>query len=73
MIELEREYQEKMDLLMNLKSLFYQDKKSFKKYLHEQSIVQQAKLLAFLQCNDSQFYKEVEEFTGGVRFKEVEV
>ena len=47
--------------------MFYKNKEYFKKLLHEQPIGQQARLMAFLQCNDSSFYKEVSDYTGGIK------
>lgn len=67
MNELERNYKEKSDTLNDLKSLFYRDKESFKKYFHSQSLMQQAKIMAFFQTNDSKFYEEVNKYTGGIK------
>lgn len=68
MNELEQNYKAKSETLNGFKELFYEDKAKFKKYIHSQSINQQAHLFAFLQCNDSEFYKEVNEYTGGISF-----
>jgi len=68
MNELEQKYKEKSEALNGLKELFYEDKAAFKKYLHSQPINQQARLFAFFQCNDSEFYKEINEYTGGISF-----
>lgn len=69
MNELEQSYKEKSGTLNFFKKLFYNDKEEFKKLLHKQPTGQQARLLAFFQVNDSKFYKEVEEYTGGISFK----
>lgn len=66
MNELEKRYTEKLNTLNGLKSLFYEDKEAFKKFIHKQSLIQQAKLFAFFQVNDSKFYNEVNEYTGGI-------
>jgi len=66
MNELEKRYAEKLNTLNGFKSLFYEDKEAFKKFIHKQSLTQQAKLFAFFQANDSEFYKEVNEYTGGI-------
>lgn len=67
MNELEREYQEKRAILDNLQRLFYSNPPAFKKYFHEQSINEQARTLAFIQVNDSEFYKDVNDYIGGVK------
>ena len=67
MNELERNYKEKLDTLNSLKSLFYRDKESFKEALHSQSLMQQAKIMAYFQTNDSKFYYEVNKYTGGIK------
>ena len=66
MNELEKRYTEKLNTLNGLKSLFYEDKEAFKKFIHKQSLIQQAKLFAFFQVNDSKFYNEVNEYTGRI-------
>lgn len=67
MNELEQNYREKSATLNGLKKMFYENKEYFKKFLHEQPIGQQARLMAFFQCNDSAFYKEVYDYTGGIK------
>lgn len=67
MNELEREYQEKRNILDHLHRLFYSNPPKFKRYFHEQSINEQAKTLAFIQVNDSEFYKDVNDYIGGVK------
>ena len=67
MSKLYEDYQRKREVLDGLKKLFYGDQEKFKRYFHEQNINEQARLLAFLQVNDSKFYKEVEEYTGGCK------
>lgn len=67
MDELEQKYQQKRDLLNNLKDMFYSNPPKFKKYFHEQNINNQARTLAFIQVNDSEFYKDVKDYVGGVK------
>lgn len=67
MNELEENCKKELDALNGLKAMFYQDKETFKEYLHRQSLTQQAKLMAFLSVNDSKFYKEVNDYTGGIK------
>lgn len=67
MDELEQKYQQKRDLLNNLKNMFYSNPPKFKKYFHEQNINNQARTLAFIQVNDSEFYKDVKDYVGGVK------
>lgn len=67
MNELDQKYQQKRDLLNNLKDMFYSNPPAFKKYFHEQSINDQAHTLAFIQVNDSEFYKDVNDYIGGVK------
>lgn len=67
MNELDQKYQQKRDLLNNLKDMFYSNPPAFKKYFHEQSINDQARTLAFIQVNDSEFYKDVNDYIGGVK------
>lgn len=68
MNELEQKYKQKSATLNGFKELFYEDKEAFKKFIHKQSLSQQARIFAFFQCNDSEFYKEVNEYTGGISF-----
>ena len=67
MNELEKRYNQKLEILNGMKEMFYKDKRSFKKYLQEQSLNHQAKLFAFLQVNDKEFYEEVNKYTGGIQ------
>lgn len=67
MNELEENYKKKLAALNGLKAVFYQDKETFKEYLHSQSLTQQAKIMTFFQVNDSKFYKEVNDYTGGIK------
>lgn len=67
MNELDQKYQQKRDLLNNLKDMFYSNPPAFKKYFHKQSINDQARTLAFIQVNDSEFYKDVNDYIGGVK------
>ncbi len=67
MDELEQKYQQKRDLLNNLKNMFYSNPPKFKKYFHEQNINNQARTLAFIQVNDNEFYKDVKDYVGGVK------
>lgn len=67
MNELEQNYKEKSTTLNGFKELFYKDKEEFKNFLHKQSLSQQIRLMAFFQVNDSEFYKEVENYTGGIK------
>lgn len=67
MNELERNYKEKSDTLNALKSLFYRDKERFKEYFHSQSLMSQARIMAFFQTNDSKFYDEINKYTEGIK------
>ena len=67
MNELEENCKKKLEVLNGLKAIFYQDKETFKECLHSQSLIQQAKLMAFFQVNDSKFYEEVNKYTGGIK------
>lgn len=67
MNELEKRYNQKLEILNGMKEMFYKDKRSFKKYLQEQSLNQQAKLFAFFAVNDKEFYEEVNKYTGGIQ------
>ncbi len=68
MNELEKRYKEKSDILNNFKKLFNEDKENFKQMLHNQSLGQQARILAFFLANDEEFYKQVNEYTGGAKY-----
>ncbi len=67
MNELSKEYQKKQEILTGLKEMFYNNPPKFKKFFHEQSITDQANTLAFIQVNDSEFYKDVNEYIGGIK------
>lgn len=68
MNELEENFQKKLNLLNNFKVMFFENKEYFKNYLHSFTLTQQAKIMAFFQANDSKFYKEVNDYTGGIKF-----
>lgn len=67
MNELERKYKEKSNTLNGFKDLFQDDKEMFKQLLHSQTLGQQARILAFFQANDSEFYNQVIKYTGGAK------
>lgn len=65
MNELEKKYQQKQEALNGVKSLFYTDRRLFKKHFFRDTFHNQTNMLAFLQINDSSFYHEVYNYLFG--------
>lgn len=59
MNELTKRYQEKQNILIDLKRMYKSDKKDFKENFIKLSIIDRANVMAFLQMNDKKFYVKV--------------
>ena len=59
MNELAKRYQEKQNILIDLKRMYKSDKKDFKENFIKLSIIDRANVMAFLQMNDKKFYVKV--------------
>lgn len=64
MNELAKRYQEKQNILIDLKRMYKSDKKDFKENFIKLSIIDRANVMAFLQMNDKKFYFNVKKLIG---------
>ena len=64
MNELTKRYQEKQNILIDLKRMYKSDKKDFKENFIKLSIIDRANVMAFLQMNDKKFYFNVKKLIG---------
>ena len=64
MNELTKRYQEKQNILIDLKRMYKSDKKDFKENFIKLSIIDRANVMAFLLMNDKKFYFKVKKLIG---------
>ena len=64
MNELAQRYQEKQNILIDLKRMYKSDKKDFKENFIKLSIIDRANVMAFLLMNDKKFYFKVKKLIG---------
>lgn len=59
-----KRYQEKQNILIDLKRMYKSDKKDFKENFIKLSIIDRANVMAFLLMNDKKFYFKVKKLIG---------
>lgn len=64
MNELAKRYQEKQNILIDLKRMYKSDKKDFKENFIKLSIIDRANVMSFLLMNDKKFYFKVKNLIG---------